>query len=270
MARGPDFLIIGPSRTGTSWLVRALARHPQAFILSGEPHYFSAWADQPPQAYVDRFAAPEARFASKPESAWPLVGERAVLGEKSPLYLTMADDRIELCAALYPKARLICLVRDPIERAWSHIKQLGLETRAEDLDHLKSGRAPLRLAELLEEGRYEDHLKRWSRFFSSERIHLIDHARIADDPNGVYDETVAFLGLEPMRPRKMRAPEVRVGTSERPPETLLRYLEASYAGETFDLDALRRAMVKAHKAAKSDAVASRSQLQPGLDGLRQA
>jgi hypothetical protein len=253
---GPDLLIIGASRTGTSWLVRALARHPQIFMLSGEPHYFSAWAEEPPQAYVRRFAEAEAQFVGKPESAWPLVEGAAVFGEKSPLYLTMPDDRVALCAAMFPKAKLVCLVRDPIERAWSHLRQIGLEDRAEDIGFLKSSKAPVRLAQVLEEGRYQHHLRRWARWVSPDRMLLLDHARIALDPDGVYDETVAWLGLEPRRPRKARPPEVHVSTSEPPPPGLRAFLEASYDGEPFDIPTLQRAVIKAHKAAVHEAPAS--------------
>jgi hypothetical protein len=253
---GPDFLIIGASRTGTSWLVRALARHPQIFILSGEPHYFSAWAEEPPQAYVRRFAEAGAQFVGKPESAWPLVQGAAVFGEKSPLYLTMPDDRVALCATLFPKARLICLVRDPIERAWSHLRQIGLEHRAEDIAFLKSSNAPVRLAQVIEEGRYRHHLRRWARWVSPDRMLLLDHGRIVLDPDAVYDETIAWLGLERRRPRKANSPQVHVSTSEPPPPRLRAFLEASYDGEPFDVPALQRATIKAHKAAVRGAAAA--------------
>lgn len=250
-AHGPDILIIGASRTGTSWLVRTLARHPQIFFLAGEPHYFNAWAEQPPQAYVGRFAAADAVFVSKPESAWPLVKGQALFGDKSPLYLTMPDDRIALCATMFPKARVICMVRDPIERAWSHLKQLGIQDQAEDLAFLKSGQAPARLGQILEEGRYEQHLRRWAREVSPDRILLIDHARIPADPEGIYEETIAWLGLEPRKPRKAQPPPVKISTTEPPPKALLDYLEASYAGLPFDIPSLQRALIKAHKAART-------------------
>ena len=127
-APGPDFLIVGAPKAGTSALHAALARHPQVHLTSPaaphlkEPKYYLC-DDVPPPSYrgpgdahsnrewVWRRAEYEALFASAPADA--------VRGESTPFYLWSSTARRRIAEEL-PAVRLVVVLRDPVDRAYSN------------------------------------------------------------------------------------------------------------------------------------------------------
>src|SRR5689334_19990288 len=129
----PDFLIAGVPKAGTSALHAALVAHPQLFLPAvKEPKFFLT--DGPPprvggpgdrqtyQEHVWRRSDYEALFApARPD---------AVKGEATPFYLhdLASHERIH---KLVPYAKIILVLRDPVDRAhsnWSHLWGAGLES----------------------------------------------------------------------------------------------------------------------------------------------
>jgi Sulfotransferase family len=117
----PDFLICGAQRCGTTSLYRMLSAHPAVVppALHKGIHYFDT-AD----AYRRGFRWYRGHFPlhSTMARCASATGGRAVTGEASPYYVfhPLAADRI---AAALPEVRLIVLLRDPVERAFSAHKQ---------------------------------------------------------------------------------------------------------------------------------------------------
>src|SRR3954447_24380475 len=129
----PDFLVIGVPKAGTTALHAALCRHPRLFLPAvKEPKYFLT-GDCPPPAdggpgdaetyleHVWRRSDYEALFAPAPAGT--------LRGEATPFYLydRGAQERI---ARLLPAARLIVMLRNPVDRAhsnWTHLRSAGLE-----------------------------------------------------------------------------------------------------------------------------------------------
>jgi hypothetical protein len=107
-ARVPDFLVIAPPKTGTSWLFENLRRHPQIYMPPvKELRYFdSKWRRRDLAWYAAQFARARNRVA----------------GEASPPYALLPDFAIELVRDLNPGLKLVFLMRDPVVRAWSQIK----------------------------------------------------------------------------------------------------------------------------------------------------
>ncbi len=148
----PDFLVIGAPKAGTSALHAALAAHPQLFLSTPkEPKYFLT-DGRPPTRATQR--GPGDAHSAR-EWIWHREGyERlfdaapagTLCGESTPFYLwdRGAHRRI---AATVPDARLIAVVRDPIDRAysnWMHLRADGLEPepdfgRACDLEDERAG-----------------------------------------------------------------------------------------------------------------------------------
>ena len=128
----PDFLIIGAPKAGTTALHAALAQHPQLYLSPvKEPKFFMC--DGPPRAQQgpgdahsvrewiwerDRY---ETLFASAPAGA--------LKGESTPFYLWDRDAHRRI-SALVPDIKLIAVLRDPVDRAysnWMHLWSDGLE-----------------------------------------------------------------------------------------------------------------------------------------------
>ena len=128
----PDFLVIGTPKAGTTALHAALSEHPGLYLSAiKEPKFFLS--DGPPptrggpgdaltfREHVWRRADYEALFASAPAGT--------LRGESTPLYLYDRAAMRRIRDTL-PAARLIVILRDPVERAhsnWTHLWSAGLE-----------------------------------------------------------------------------------------------------------------------------------------------
>jgi len=127
----PNFLVIGTAKAGTTSLNQYLRQHPQIymsphkaprfFALEGQPLAFDGPGDRTRFTFVTERAQYEALFDG-------VSTERAV-GEASPwyLYVEQAPERIKHHVA---HARLIGVLRDPVQRAYSnflHARSEGLE-----------------------------------------------------------------------------------------------------------------------------------------------
>jgi hypothetical protein len=202
----PDFLVIGAPKSGTTALHAALADHPDLF-LSGvkEPKFFLT--DGPPPArgggpgdtqtyreHIWRQDDYEALFSAAPEGA--------LRGESTPFYLydRGAQRRIR---ALIPDARLIVLIRDPVERAhsnWTHLWSAGREPIG---DFLRAcAEEDRRVAEgwsafwhYIRLGKYGEQLDHLFGLFPREQVMVIRYRRLLDEPAQVLDEICAFLGV---------------------------------------------------------------------------
>ena len=135
LSRFPDFLIIGPQRTGTTWLHAHLRFHPQIFLSEPkELYFFSSLERRDPKrfvsdelsSYLRYFRDPLWRWAAKTAICLRRHGELyrpIVRGEATASYAAMAPAVIDDIVALKPDIRAILMIRHPIERAWSHAKK---------------------------------------------------------------------------------------------------------------------------------------------------
>lgn len=216
--RLPDFLIIGTKRGGTTSLWRYLLQHPLVPRLfpawnTKTSHYFEANFDRGEAWYRSHFPTDRHRAAlQRRHGAPPRVGESA------PLYMfhPLAPGRV---AELMPDVRLIVLLRDPVERAFSHWKERRTE-----------GHEPLTFAEALEaehertagerdrliadpsyvsepydwwsyraRGRYLEHLEPWLERFPAERLLALPSETLYRDPAATYAQVLEFLELPQLR-----------------------------------------------------------------------
>jgi hypothetical protein len=203
----PDFLVIGAPKAGSTALHAALARHPGLYMSPvKEPKFFLS--DGPPPArggpgdvqtyreHVWRRADYEALFDAAP------AGTRR--GESTPLYLhdPVAHRRIH---ALIPQAKLIAVLRDPVERAhsnWTHLWSAGLEpiddfVRAceEEPRRIEAGWASF--WHYLSLGRYGEQLEQLYDLFPRDQVLILRYLKLVDSPAETLDQICAFLGVEP-------------------------------------------------------------------------
>lgn len=245
---GPDFLIIGAPRSGSSWLKNCLKRHPQLRVAQGEPGYFSAFPHFSPAIYAKRLGLVDPLPEGIGREAGASKIGRPIFGEKTPEYLTLPDNAIELCAALYPYMRIICLVREPVARAWSHLKHCQLAARDADFYRDEEGKIPQWLSRLVEFGRYERNLKRWARRFPANQFLIADFDSIRTDPLGLLDHVQEFLGADKTDFSELTLDaEKLVGATAAlaPPPDVERLLADVYEGEIYDAALLRRTIGEA-------------------------
>lgn len=201
---GPDFVVIGAQRSGSTSLYDYLTQHPRiAPAAMKELKYFTAFHDRPWGWYRRQFPAP--------------LPQGTLTGEATPYYLFHPHAPRRLAARL-PHARLLAVLRNPVDRAYSQYQmkvrrgieplsfEEALEREEERLAEAGEDRAslPWRHFSYVARGRYAEQLERWFALFPRERFHVIQSEAFDRDPEGVLRETQVFLGLAPDLPRDLR------------------------------------------------------------------
>lgn len=202
----PDFLLIGAPKTGSTALHVALSRHPQLFLSPvKEPKYFLT--DGPPPAkggpgdartyrrHVWRRADYEALFADAPPGT--------LKGESTTLYLGDPQAHLRIKRDI-PEARLIAVLRDPVDRAhsnWTHLYSAGLEPESDFLaacrlepQRLANGWAPFWGYTAL--GRYGEQLTHLFQVFDREQVLVLTYKELRTEPVAVLDRVCRHLGVE--------------------------------------------------------------------------
>ncbi|WP_420330100.1 sulfotransferase domain-containing protein [Ornithinimicrobium murale] len=123
----PDFILIGGQRCGTTSLFRALMQHPQVVRPTFHKgiNYFDVHYDRGEAWYTGHFPLSAVARRKVPQGSKPVAFEASGYYMFHPLALTrIARD--------LPKVRLVAMLRDPVERAfsaWKHEKERGFETK---------------------------------------------------------------------------------------------------------------------------------------------
>ncbi len=206
----PDFLIVGAPKAGSTALHAALAQHP-ALVASDpkEPKYFLCDGRPPDparqrgpgdahsaQEWVWQRERYERLFAGAPAGALTF--------ESTPFYLWDRQAHLRIARDL-PDVKLVAVVRDPLDRAfsnWTHLWVDGLEPvadfrRACELEpqRVADGWAPF--WRYLELGRYGEQLAHLFGVVDPARVHVVRYRRLVDRPAETLAALCSFLGVPP-------------------------------------------------------------------------
>ncbi len=193
----PNFFVVGANKAGTTSLAAYLAAHPDVFMSPlKEPSFWSHRdRDDPDAPFLQRQVrdrpAYEALFAE-------VRGERAV-GEASTNYLqtAVAADRIR---AEIPGARIVAVLRDPSDRAFSAYNMhvgANLEPLTDFGAAIDAELAGDTWRHYLAMGYYAEALERWIGHFGRDQVRVFLYEDLVADPRAVVRETFAFLGVDP-------------------------------------------------------------------------
>jgi hypothetical protein len=196
----PDFLILGAQKAGTTALYAYLRWHPQ---VTG-PSFKEV-------SFFDRHYARGERWYR----AHLPVRRSGIVGEASPSYLfhPLAPERV---ARMLPRARLIALLRNPVDRAFSHYQhevalgreQLSFEDALAQEDERMQGELERMLRDptyfsyawwnytYASRGRYADQLERWLAAFPREQLLVLLTEELATDTARTYGRVLDFLGVD--------------------------------------------------------------------------
>lgn len=178
----PDFLGIGAQKAGTTWLYENLCRHPDLYLPEPkELHYFDWGFHRSLRHYSDSF---------KP-------GCHRLKGEITPGYSIIPVERIRFIRTIMPEVRLILLMRNPIDRAWSQAlmnlvklpnKKFEEVDRSEFYDHFRSERSVKR-------GDYDTVLNNWLSVFPRGQLYIGFFEDISNRPQELLSEVFAHIGV---------------------------------------------------------------------------
>lgn len=207
----PDFLIVGAQRCGTTSMFKTLRQHPAVLpiVLHKGAHYFDLHYDRGWSWYLGHFP-----LQAQARRVQHRLGVVPVTGESSPYYMFHPLARERLARDL-PQVRLIVLLRDPVERAYSahtHERARGYETepfaRALELEPERIAGEPERMRAdpayrshhwqhnaYVTRGQYVEQLERLEALVGRERLHVVDSDEFFGDPRPAFDAVCRFLGL---------------------------------------------------------------------------
>jgi hypothetical protein len=204
--RLPDFLLIGAPKAGTTALHAALAQHPGLFLSRvKEPKYYMCGDSPPPtykgpgdahsnQEWVWQRARYRQLFAEAPDDV--------LCGESTPFYLYNRDARRRIAVDV-PRAKLIAVLRDPVDRAysnWMHLWVDGLEPCADIVEacrqeqrRIDDGWAPFWHYRSL--GMYGRQLADLYDHFPRDQVLVLRYRWVVEDPEGTLSQVCGFLGV---------------------------------------------------------------------------
>jgi hypothetical protein len=194
----PNFLYIGTSKAGSTWIFKVLSWHPQIWMYPGKNlGFFSTRYDKGVEWYLDHFPAEPAE---------------KIVGEVSHSYLVSKDAARRIRKHL-PSARMMVCLRDPVQRTFSDY-----------LDGLKNGKLHGSFEEelertpaLVERSRYASHLARYLGLFERGQIHIGDFAELESEPASFASKLFEFLEVDPLElPPRLRDKVLPGGTPRSP------------------------------------------------------
>ena len=263
--RSPDFIGIGAQKAGTCWLRNNLGRHPGVWIPPlHELHYFDrslpdshfpsplaleraandSWRSKAlseVQQQMARGELAQAAFSAlnhcvNHDDDWyrmlfAFAPPSSVVGEITPRYAICGEAEIAHMQAIAPKAKLIFLLRHPVDRFWSQCQMKHADGT------LPAGDPPaMRLFDTANgrpRGEYSKTILRYCRHFDPAQILLVFFDGIRNDPSRLLRDIQAFLELPEasFNPQELAKP-VNAATSRTPmPRSLRERIQAAYRSE---------------------------------------
>jgi hypothetical protein len=183
--RLPDFMGIGAMRSGTSWLNKQLKRHPEVWMSSPkELHFFDRHFTECPEDYADSFSgAPRSVCA----------------GEITPAYAILEGSKIAIARSWMPNLKLLFMMRDPVERAWSHARKDFPQFRNKPVEEAQADelREFMQLPQVAMRGHYLTCLENWLKHYDLSQLWCGFLEQATTDPVSMLRELFVFLGVNP-------------------------------------------------------------------------
>jgi len=201
MSKWPNFFIVGAPRCGTTSLYRYLEQIPEVFISSvKEPNYFN------PTVNLDSLLSKPIRDEKRYLDLFKDVKNEVAVGEASPTYLW--DPKTpELIHKAIPNARIIIIMRDPIERAYSEylfLSGTGSEKKSFN-DIIRNATKTLNYSSrgVIETGLYYEQVKRYLDVFNSKKVKILFFEEFIQDTLNSVKEVLEFLGIQNAEPKSV-------------------------------------------------------------------
>lgn len=190
----PNFFIVGAAKAGTTSLYEYLREAPGVYMSSiKEPSYFSPAV---PEDYGGKV-----RDLNDYLNLFRDAGEEIAIGEATPFYLWDPESPYLIQKAV-PEAKIIIMLRDPVERAFSDYLMMGAHYGFEPLSFLEALQANARQRQskwgtrlYLELGEYSQQVQRYLDVFGASKVKVVMFEDFKADTRGTVNDVLRFLDV---------------------------------------------------------------------------
>lgn len=192
MNRMPDFLICGAQKAGTTSLNFYLRNHPDIYIpWKKELHFFDN------DSNFNKGIVWYTKHFSKAD-------KESITGESTPIYMYLDKVPVRIVGAM-PSVKLIFILRNPVERAWSHywdsVKRgkefLSFENAVKnENERIQAGEESRRFFSYVDRGKYIDQIERYLKYFTRTQMYFILTEDLRNNPGQAMAGLLNFLGVK--------------------------------------------------------------------------
>jgi len=224
----PTFFVVGPPRTGTTWLHEVLKDRvnlpgiKETRFFDFNFHYGMPW------------------YSAQFQTAMSMSGHR--MGEIAPTYFVSPAAR-ERIAEFVPGAKIVCVFRNPVERLLS-LYRLKI---AYGMIPWNFDQAIVHDPELMESGRYATNLKAWRRALGDDQVLATFYDDLRDEPQAYIDRLVDFIGVPRFQLTSSQLGFVNASESMTHPRNYHRTRRANVAADWFKARRLGRLVARVKK-----------------------
>jgi len=173
--RVPDFIAVGPPRTATTWLDVVLRGHVGLPAHTKETHFFARNYARGIDWYARHFRH---------------CVEEPVVGEICASYFENIQARERIHAHM-PGCKIICTLRDPVDRLYSYYRLMRQKGRTA----LSFEKAVLKHRQMLDCSRYVFHVRDWQEKFGADNVLVVLNDDLSADPQNYLDSITNFIGI---------------------------------------------------------------------------
>lgn len=203
--RWPDFLLIGAPKAGTTALLKTLSRHPQIYASpQKEPRFFICSGSKPHfpcpggECNADTIIYLEKDYLELFKNC----PDQRRAGEASTAYLHHPNAPANACAKV-PSARIIAVLRHPVDRAysqWLHLRQEGYEISGDfeaawNLEQHRKANGWRTTWFYRERGFYAEQLERWLSYYPREQLMILFYEDWLERPLKTLGQVCSHLGV---------------------------------------------------------------------------
>ncbi|WP_426416872.1 sulfotransferase family protein [Aestuariirhabdus sp. LZHN29] len=215
----PDFLCVGAQKAGTTWLHKILSQHPGVYVPERkEMHFFNyEYKFKSLRWYSNEFSGNEGRLA----------------GDVTPAYSVLGLDDVQFMRRLMPGAKVILLLRNPVDRAYSAAKMHLSLLAGRDFNEISEDQYIEHFKSVHSLGRsdYIEIHKKYSGCFGPENVFVGFQEQIENDPKQLMVDIFRFLGVDDQPDWSLFPLRERIGgsvNSETIPDKYRLFLERLY------------------------------------------
>lgn len=255
MKNTPDFIGIGMQKAGTTWLAANLGRHPSVWTPPiKEIHYFDEvhvnpdWYQRRQGASLNNLKWLRAHNSNLPpkviskeiafwqhmrkrhindiwyQSIWSSFhdSDKKAIGEITPDYSILPLEGVQHVYKLAPDAKIIILLRDPIDRNWSSVRMYAKEQHINPLECYKA-------QFIIDRSRIIQMLNTWEKTYSEDKFFIAFYEDIRTKPYWLLRSICNFLKIDFKREYFPHAREkVHVGKGMEMPNNILEYYKKEF------------------------------------------